>query len=140
MMHSPLARFSSSSIFYRYLLYYSHFFSVSLLQRWMGFYQHAGPVIQFLLSSIFSSIFSLPSSVIEGHSLFADGQRGRSICSVSHLFSFITFSRSFLGEGNLISRAITFGGHLSPVIYEGCYRRRGATVREGAGGGITHSQ
>lgn len=51
---------------------------------------------------------------MEGQGPGVDGRRGRSIRSGSRLFSFITFSCSFLGGGNLIRRAITFGGHLSP--------------------------
>lgn len=102
--HSPVLFFS--------LL--SHLFSFSLLQCWIGFHHHAGPVIQFLLSSIFSCIFSFSSSLMEGQGPGVDGRRGRSIRSGSRLFSFITFSCSFLGGGNLIRRAISFGGHLSP--------------------------
>ncbi len=66
------------------------------------------------LVSAFSCIFSFSSSLMEGQGPGVDGRRGRSIRSGSRLFSFITFSCSFLGGGNLIRRAITFGGHLSP--------------------------
>lgn len=58
--------------------------------------------------------FSFSSSLMEGQGPGVDGRRGRLIRSSSFLYSFITFSCSFLGGGNLIRRAITFSGHLSP--------------------------
>ncbi len=97
---------------------FSHFSLISSLSHYssVGSVSITTPDLSFSFCFLQYALafFSFSSLLMEGQGPGVDGRRGRSIHSGSRLFSFIRFSCSFLSGGNLIRRAITFGGHLSP--------------------------